>query len=93
MSEYQKYQLEWMIAHGFSLQDLMMELTKLQYDDPEDSDMISTPVSELFDEWVSDIGFDSEIWACEDEWNECERSETHKTPDSKTVDELGRCEL
>lgn len=88
MNEYQKYQLEWMISHGFSLQDLMTELTKLQYDDPENSDTISTPVSELFDEWVSDIGFDSEIWACEDEWNECERSEARKTPDGKTVDKL-----
>ncbi|MDO5547469.1 MAG: hypothetical protein Q4F79_03190 [Eubacteriales bacterium] len=74
MSEYQKYQLEWMISHGFSLQDLMEELTKLQYDDPEDSDMISTPVSELFNEWETDIGFDSEIWACENEWNEYERT-------------------
>lgn len=73
MSEYQKYQLEWLISHGFSLQDLMKELTELQYTDPEDSDMICTPVSELFDEWATDIGFGSEIWVCEDEWNEYER--------------------
>lgn len=72
MSDYQKYQLEWMISHGFSLQNLIAELTQLQYDDPEDSDMISTPVSELFNKWETDIGFGSEIWACENEWNECE---------------------
>lgn len=76
IDEYQKYQLEWMISHGFTLQDLIDELTKLQYDDPEDSDRISTPISELFDEWVADIGFNSEIWACENEWKECEGNGT-----------------
>ena len=51
MTNYQKYQLEWMIAHGYSLQDLMQALTEHQYDDPEDSDRISTPINELFAEW------------------------------------------
>lgn len=72
MTNYQKYQLEWMIAHGYSLQDLMQALTEHQYDDPEDSDRISTPINELFAEWEQDIGFGSEIWACENEWSEAE---------------------
>ena len=75
MTEYQKYQLEWMLVHGYSLQDLVSALTMYQYDDPEDSDRISTPIDELFDEWEQDVGFGSEIWACEDEWRECEFSE------------------
>lgn len=54
MTEYQKYQLQWMIDHGYSLDDLIQELTNMQYDDPEDSDRISTPISELYDEWVGD---------------------------------------
>lgn len=70
MTDYQKYQLQWMIDHGYSLNDLVAELTNLQYDDPEDSDRISTPVSELFDEWVADRGFGSEIWVCEAEWRD-----------------------
>ena len=74
MTDYQKYQLQWMIDHGYSLQDLMSELTSFQYDDPEDSDRISTPISELFDEWVADSGFGSEIWACEEEWKDCDDS-------------------
>lgn len=57
MTEYQKYQLQWMIDHGYSLDDLIQELTNMQYDDPEDSDRISTPISELYDEWVIDVGF------------------------------------
>ncbi len=73
MTEYQKYQLQWMIDHGYSLDDLIQELTTMQYDDPEDSDRISTPISELYDEWVMDVGFGSEIWVCEDEWDMCER--------------------
>lgn len=75
MTRYQEYQLRWMLDHGYSLQDVIQGLTELQFDDPEDSDQISTPVSELFDEWEQDIGFGSEIWACEDEWNETEGAE------------------
>lgn len=75
MSEYEKYQLQWMISHGYSIRDLIQELTDMQYSAPEDSDRISTPILELFDEWVADIGFGSEIWACEAEWKECEGSE------------------
>ena len=72
MTAYQKYQLQWMIDHGHSIRDLMMELTEYQYDDPEDSDRISMTVNELFDEWEFNRGFGSEIWVCEGEWKECE---------------------
>lgn len=72
MTRYQKYQLLWMVDHDFSLQELIEELTSLQYYDPEDSDRISTPISELFEEWVADVGFSSEIWTCEKEWSEHE---------------------
>lgn len=74
MTDYQKYQLQWMIDHGYGLNDLMQELRALRYDDPEDSDRISTPTTELFCEWESDRGFGSEIWACEEEWKNCEES-------------------
>ena len=47
MTKYQKYQLKWMIDHDYSLDDLVDALTELQYSDPEDSDQISTPVSDL----------------------------------------------
>lgn len=72
MTKYQKYQLKWMIDHDYSLDDLVDTLTELQYSDPEDIDQISTPVSDLFDQFVNDVGFDSEIWACEDEWEMCD---------------------
>ena len=72
MSDYEKFQLQWMLDHGHSLRELMEELQSLQYDDPEDSDRISTPIQELFQEWEQDRGFGSEIWPCEAEWTECE---------------------
>lgn len=72
MTNYEKYQLQWMIDHGYSLNDLMNELTELQYADPEDSDRITESVSDLFADWESDIGFGSEIWACRAEWEQCE---------------------
>ena len=73
MTDYQKYQLEWMIAHGYSLDDLMNELSAFQYENPEDSDRISSTVTELFTTWECDCGFGSEIWACENEWKDCEK--------------------
>lgn len=72
MSEYEKYQLQWMLAHGHSLRELIDELTELQYGDPEDSDQISTPVADLFVQWAQDCGFGSEIWAREAEWKAAE---------------------
>lgn len=69
---YEEYQLQWMIDHGYSLNNLMTELTQLQYDDPDDKERISTPISDLYNEWEQDVGFGSEIWACEAEWEDCE---------------------
>lgn len=76
MSDYEKFQLQWMIDHGHSLRELMEELQSLQYDDPEDSDRISTPITELFAEWEADRGFGSEIWPCEEEYEDCEGKDT-----------------
>lgn len=71
---YEQYQLRWMSEHGHSLNSLMYELAEMQYEDPEDSDRISTPVTELFSEWEQDRGFGGSIWACKEEWEDCENS-------------------
>lgn len=68
MNDYEKFQLKWMIDHDHSLRELMEELQSLQYEDPEDSDRISSPITELFQEWEADMGFGSEIWPCEEEY-------------------------
>lgn len=77
MNDYEKFQLKWMIDHDHSLCELMDELQSLQYEDPEDSDRISTPVTELFAEWEADRGFGSEIWPCEAEYESCEKIEQY----------------
>lgn len=77
MNDYEKFQLKWMIDHDHSLRELMEELQSLQYEDPEDSDRISTPVTELFAEWEADRGFGSEIWPCEAEYESCEKIEQY----------------
>lgn len=51
MDDYEKYQLQWLIDHGYSMKDLMTELTRFQYDDPEDSERIAMPIDQLFNEW------------------------------------------
>lgn len=71
-NNYESFKLRWMLDHGYTLRDLMMALQEPQFSDPEDSNRISTPVAELFDEWEADHGFNSEIWPCEEEWRECE---------------------
>lgn len=65
MSGYEEYQLKWMVEHGYSLRDLVNELTAYQESLPKDEIVL---VSELYEKWKKDIGFGSEIWACEEEW-------------------------
>ena len=67
MTPYQKYQLQWMIDHNHSLDDLMYSMTEYQVDGCEGT------VAEIFDEWeFNSNGFGGEIWACLGEWKECE---------------------
>lgn len=68
MTAYQKYQLQWMIDHGYSLNDLIYEMLEMQTDG-NDGD-----VADLYHEWEYSRGFGGEIWACEAEWKECEGS-------------------
>lgn len=64
MGEYERYQLQWMIDHGYSLRSLIEELRDRQYADPEDSGRISTPVTDLFDELAESV------WLSKSEWLE-----------------------
>lgn len=80
LTPYEAYQLCWMLEHGYSLANLIQELTDCQFADPEDSDAISRPVSEIFENWEQDLGFGSEIWACEREFNEVEGAEEDNVP-------------
>ena len=55
---YEKYKLDWLLKHGYTLTDLINELDKMQEENPDDS------VSQLFNDWEYGFGFGSEIWVC-----------------------------
>lgn len=69
---YEKYKLDWMIRHGYSLRDLMEELATVQYRDPEDSDQITEPVDKIFEAWEAEFGFNGELWVCYEEFLQAE---------------------
>ena len=58
LTDYERYQLEWMIEHGHSLDELMVELTYYQ-NDLEATRGVNLTVSDVFDAWTSDRGFAS----------------------------------
>ena len=45
LTTYQKYQYEWLIEQGYSLEDLINSLDDLQKEDPHNT------IKELFKEW------------------------------------------
>ena len=59
---YEKYKLDWMRAHGYTLKDLIAELENMREEEP------STYLQSLFEDWEYGFGFNSEIWACYDEF-------------------------
>lgn len=58
---YEKYKLDWMLRHGYTLEDLVSELSDCMTEVNEDFVVV-------FDVWESDYGFKSEIWTCFDEF-------------------------
>lgn len=66
---YAKYQLEWMINRGYSIKNLICCLDNIK-DEYEESDGVVyiDTISDLYNEWVCEYGFNGEIWSCYDEW-------------------------
>ena len=56
MTDYERYQLEWMIDHGHSLGELMTELTNLQ-NELEMTPGVNLTVADVFVTWDEDHGF------------------------------------
>ncbi len=75
-ARYEEYRLEWMLAHGYTLTDLMAALEKVWLTTP------FTSLAPVFDAFEKESGFNGEIWASYDEWcgNECWKF-TLRTPD------------
>lgn len=87
---YKKYQLEWMIEHGYSLEDLMDKIAEIMNEELTIDVNAHIFINEAFDILANETGFkESEIWACEDEWVDNEFEED----DDKTLYELASDEL
>lgn len=70
---YERYQLQWMIEHGFSLKDLFSRMDKIVYETYNESE--KTLPSQAFEDF-EEIGFKgSEIWVCQDEWEDNDENE------------------
>ena len=73
MTRYEKYQLQWMIDHDYSLDDLIKSISEYGVDCQGDYAM----EPELFWQLEKDSGFGGEIWACYAEWLENEGRKEH----------------
>ena len=67
MTNYEKYQLQWMIDHNHSLNELIQELEN--YLNQELTE-VKINLMQPFEEWELDNGFNSEIYVCEEEYND-----------------------
>ena len=64
--EYEKYRLNWMLNHGYTLKDLMCIIEKIQKDVNYDGAKISpTACLDNIEHWN---GFNGELWASYSEW-------------------------
>jgi hypothetical protein len=70
MTDYQKFQLQWMIDHDHSIEELINELEKAEFDRGS-----YETFTDVYDRWELDAGFGGEIWPCENEWKDAEGKE------------------
>lgn len=76
MNDYEKYQLQWMIDHRYSLKNLMNSLADAMNDELDAHGNAYRLIEEAFDIFEEERGFaGSEIWACEDEWKNLDKDE------------------
>lgn len=75
MTDYEKYQLQWMIDHGHSLQELMNVLADTANENLSMGGNVYFIFDELFEIFQNEVGFSGEIWASEQEWKNNEERE------------------
>ena len=72
MTDYEKYQLHWMIDHGYSLADFVRALipcaNEIAFIEPHAS--LGRCVTEGFYDFKNGSGFHGVLWELEDEWKD-----------------------
>lgn len=66
-AEYERFKLQWMLDHGFTLENLICELERLRKESGPDTNLTTT-----YTDWELEYGFGSQIWPCFDEFLSCE---------------------
>lgn len=76
MTDYEKYQLQWMIDHGYSLTDLVNEIIPYanEVSSVEPHANLGYCIKEGFYDLANGSGFNGELWVCEEEWETNEKS-------------------
>lgn len=69
---YRKYQLNWMIEHGFSINDLILSLYDYSKEFTNHPVSLRNSIEYIFKDWENDNGFNGELWACRWEWEDNE---------------------
>ena len=76
MDAYNRFKLEWMLEHGFSLDDLIDGLEKSQLDS-----QTGDTIRDIYEDWELFHGFDSEIWSSASEYFENEKGSGVPSPE------------
>lgn len=64
---FERFKLQWMLDHGYTLADLMECMEVMVHEDSLDG--LHTKLSELFERWEFGVGFvDGSVWPCYDEY-------------------------
>ena len=90
IKEYERYQLQWMQDHGFSVKNLIDTISDMA-DEMSNTDEPYVMVQDAYDNFLHDTGFSGQIWACRDEWLEEKWHEFADIPviEFDTSDSLG----
>lgn len=73
LTGYERYKLQWMIEHGYSLEELFSRMDEIVKESYHSTDR---PLPSWAYEDFEEVGFlGSEIWPCEDEWEDNDKDE------------------
>lgn len=67
---YEKYKTEWMLEHGITMSEFIRVLDNYRTEQEQDGAEFNS-IEDVLDSFEADSnGFDGEIWACYDEWED-----------------------
>lgn len=86
LSEYEKYQLTWLIENEYSLDDIFSLLSDVMDSDGYEDD--DKNIMNLYEIWEDEIGLSHSVWVCEYQWNTTDELEDKTSAYLNIVAEL-----